>query len=259
MFRFRGNAARNSLWLDTIPRVHKHFFPKLAMRDHRQDGYITVGDGSEIWVSGLDEKERIEKILGQEFCVDPAAKVLTAPAAKVLTADLRWVPVVKLSVGDEIIAFPENLDGHQVLKRAKIERFDIITAERYRVTTNRGETIVSARHMFVSYRDDRRHRNFRSLSWRATEDLKVGDKIRYACEPWRGPDGYDDGWMAGLLDGEGWLSVEGGQVGVARLRSYGGHRPRRTGKTNKSGLRTERRPDTPHRFEDRLQLWHRAA
>jgi hypothetical protein len=67
MFRFRANAARNSLWLDTVPRVHKYFFPHVPMRDHRQDGYISIGDGSEIWIGGLDEKERVEKILGMEF------------------------------------------------------------------------------------------------------------------------------------------------------------------------------------------------
>ena len=38
ILRFRGNAARNSIWLDTMKRVYKHWFPKIPMRDHKQDG-----------------------------------------------------------------------------------------------------------------------------------------------------------------------------------------------------------------------------
>jgi hypothetical protein len=49
--------------------------------------------------------------------------------------------------------------------------------------TSRGETVVSAGHRFVGYRDDRRTQNFRSLSWVKAECLEVGDKIRFACSP----------------------------------------------------------------------------
>jgi hypothetical protein len=68
MFRLRANAARASLWLDTIPKAARLFFPKFHLQSHRQDGYIEVVEtGSQIWIAGTDEKERIEKILGQEL------------------------------------------------------------------------------------------------------------------------------------------------------------------------------------------------
>jgi hypothetical protein len=68
MFRLRANAARASLWLDTIPKATRLFFPKFHLQSHRQDGYIEVVEtGSQIWIAGTDEKERIEKILGQEL------------------------------------------------------------------------------------------------------------------------------------------------------------------------------------------------
>jgi phage terminase large subunit-like protein/ribosomal protein S27AE len=64
--RFRGNAARSSLWLDTIPSVSTKCFPNLPLRYHEKDGYIEFPNKAQLWVGGLDDRERVEKILGQE-------------------------------------------------------------------------------------------------------------------------------------------------------------------------------------------------
>ena len=65
--RYRGNAAHASIWLDTLPKVVALCFPQVKLKPHQKDGFFEVPNGSEIWVGGLDEKERVEKILGQEF------------------------------------------------------------------------------------------------------------------------------------------------------------------------------------------------
>jgi predicted phage terminase large subunit-like protein len=67
ILRFRGNAARASIVLDTLPNVQRKCFPTVKLTEHRQDGYFSLPNGSEIWVGGLDDKERVEKILGQEY------------------------------------------------------------------------------------------------------------------------------------------------------------------------------------------------
>lgn len=67
MLRLRGNAARASLWLDTLPKVARICYPGVRLQDHRQDGFISLPNKSEIWIGGLDDKERTEKILGQEY------------------------------------------------------------------------------------------------------------------------------------------------------------------------------------------------
>jgi hypothetical protein len=68
MLRLRANAARASLWLDTLPTVRKICFPNYTLKDHRQDGFVEVVEtGSQIWIAGVDDKERVEKILGQQF------------------------------------------------------------------------------------------------------------------------------------------------------------------------------------------------
>ena len=67
IFRFRYNHIRASIILDTFPAVMRIAYPGVEWKMHTQDGYANVGDGSQIWFAGLDDKERTERILGQEF------------------------------------------------------------------------------------------------------------------------------------------------------------------------------------------------
>lgn len=67
ILRHRANAARSSISLDTIPKVMRICFPGVKYEEKRQDGYFELPNGAQIWVGGLDDGNRIEKILGQEF------------------------------------------------------------------------------------------------------------------------------------------------------------------------------------------------
>lgn len=42
-------------------------FPGVPYQDQRQDGYLQLPNQSQVWFGGLDDKERVEKILGQEY------------------------------------------------------------------------------------------------------------------------------------------------------------------------------------------------
>ncbi len=67
IFRFRFNHAKTSIWADTLPKVLKLCFPTLTVRFDKTDFYVELPNGSQIWIGGLDDKERVEKILGTEF------------------------------------------------------------------------------------------------------------------------------------------------------------------------------------------------
>ena len=67
ILRFRANAARASVALDTLPKVRATCFPNAELVEHRQDGFFALPNGSQIWIGGLDDKDRVEKILGQEY------------------------------------------------------------------------------------------------------------------------------------------------------------------------------------------------
>lgn len=70
ILRFKFNHAKRSIWLDTLPKVIKLCFPNLGITEknyNKSDFYLTLPNGSEIWVGGLDDKDRVEKILGNEY------------------------------------------------------------------------------------------------------------------------------------------------------------------------------------------------
>lgn len=67
IFRFRFNHAKTSVWADTLPKVLKLCFPALRVKFDKTDFYVSLPNGSQIWIAGLDDKERVEKILGQEY------------------------------------------------------------------------------------------------------------------------------------------------------------------------------------------------
>lgn len=65
--RFRFNAIKSSIVLDTFPKVMKLAFPGVQYELSKTDWFATFENGSQFWFGGLDDKERTEKILGMEF------------------------------------------------------------------------------------------------------------------------------------------------------------------------------------------------
>lgn len=64
--RLHANHAKVSLWLDTM-RTVAACFKGVAFKWNETDKYILLPNGSEIWIDGLDDKERVDKILGREY------------------------------------------------------------------------------------------------------------------------------------------------------------------------------------------------
>lgn len=67
ILRFRFNHVKNSVVLDTWPKVMKLCFPGVKYTISKTDWYCQFENGSQVWFGGLDDKERSEKILGMEF------------------------------------------------------------------------------------------------------------------------------------------------------------------------------------------------
>jgi len=93
--RFRFNHVKNSIWLDTLKKVLKLCFPQLIVKWNNSDYYITLPNGSEIWIGGLDDKERAEKILGMEFLtifVNEASQISYEAYTTLLTRLAQMIP-----------------------------------------------------------------------------------------------------------------------------------------------------------------------
>ena len=67
MIRRHFNAVHASIGLDTLPKALRLRFPGVACVYRRSEGLFRFANGSEIWLIGLDDELRAEKILGQEF------------------------------------------------------------------------------------------------------------------------------------------------------------------------------------------------
>jgi hypothetical protein len=65
--RFHFKDAKQSLWYDSFPKVAKRMGINDVLKWNNQEFFITFPNGSQVWLGGLDDKQRTEKILGQEY------------------------------------------------------------------------------------------------------------------------------------------------------------------------------------------------
>ena len=73
VFRKHFNHVKQSIWMDTLPFVMDSCFPGLSEKCewNKTDWYVKFPKTeSELWIGGLDDKERTEKILGKEFSTE---------------------------------------------------------------------------------------------------------------------------------------------------------------------------------------------
>jgi phage terminase large subunit-like protein len=105
ILRFRFNAVKNSIVLDTFPKVMQLCFPDVQFKVNKSDWYASFSNGSEIWFAGLDDKERTEKILGMEFVTIYANECSQIPYNSIETAITR---LAQKAVQQEIDGYSER-------------------------------------------------------------------------------------------------------------------------------------------------------
>jgi phage terminase large subunit-like protein len=66
VMRFRFNHLKGSIIYDTLPKVVSLCWPGLKYHQDKSDWFAEFPNRSRIWFGGLDDKERTEKVLGQE-------------------------------------------------------------------------------------------------------------------------------------------------------------------------------------------------
>lgn len=86
--RYRFKHVKASIILDTFPKVMRLCFPEVHYDLSKTDWYAKLPGGAEIWFAGLDDKERMEKILGAEYVtiyINEASQVPWAGVQMLLT------------------------------------------------------------------------------------------------------------------------------------------------------------------------------
>jgi len=67
VIRRHFNGVRTAIGMDTLPKVLRYRFPGVKYTFNRTESFFSFPNGSEIWLIGLDDAQRAEKILGKEF------------------------------------------------------------------------------------------------------------------------------------------------------------------------------------------------
>lgn len=121
---------------------------------------------------------------------------------RVLTADLRWLPVGELEVGQKLVGFDEHRPTPITKRRylsSEVVGLEHRRAEVFRLILSDGtELKATAEHPWIVSGESGGQR------WRRTHELRRGrSKLPRFFDPWRELSTYDAGWMAGILDGEG--------------------------------------------------------
>ena len=89
ILRLHALHAKQSIWLDTLPKVFKLCFPTMPVELKESYGYVQFPNQAQIWVGGLDDKERVERILGQEHSTLFFNECSQLPYASVMMALTR--------------------------------------------------------------------------------------------------------------------------------------------------------------------------
>lgn len=96
--RYRLGHIKASIVMDTFPKVMKLCFPGVEYELNKTDLYATFPNDSEYWFGGLDDKERTEKILGNEYATIHPNECSQIPYSSRNIAVTRLAQLVKQKV-----------------------------------------------------------------------------------------------------------------------------------------------------------------
>jgi hypothetical protein len=136
------------------------------------------------------------------------------PGTRVLTHDWRWVPVETLQIGDRLRAFTEDrvdggLGGRHWQDSVVVQTGISQAPHGIRLILESGQQMISTiDHPYLA----RRSAGGRKLIeggtiWIKAKNLRAGNFLPRYFDPWDTDYTYEAGWFAGLLDGEGSLSI----------------------------------------------------
>lgn len=162
-------------------------------------------------VYGLDYNE-LES--GLHVVQRGTAKNCVTPDTLVLTSKLRWMKAGELRVGDRLVAFDADL-GDSPTSRGKARRWrearvnttGFADRPTVRVRFSDGSELVGTEdHPIIT----------RHTGWRNLGDLKPGNVVVKALNVRTVDPTRRAGWLAGMFDGEGWVTQATGEIGVSQ-------------------------------------------
>ena len=186
-----------------------------------------IGMGMQYWYTGMEElKSRLGLPPGDKnynsfnyemqvsiHCVaNWINRYCVVPETPVLTADLRWVPAGSLAVGDELVGVDEYPVGPSRPKRnfrkAVVAAVPRRVAACTKITLSDGREVISAAdHRWLGRSN--KGKTGTVYQWMNACAIQPGYDISAPMRPWEEGKSFEDGWMSGVIDGEGCLHRAG--------------------------------------------------
>lgn len=144
------------------------------------------------------------------------------PDTLVLTKDLEWKKISELNVGEKIISSDENVLGgsgsSRKMRTAIIQGKSDVYDDAIKLNVDDGRNLIlTPNHRMLCQARGATH-----TQWRKTKNIVIGDKIRYITKPWSDYN-YEDGWISGIIDGEGCLRAKkncGAELTISQVDGY---------------------------------------
>lgn len=97
------NGAKVAVALDTFPKMLKLVNPNVEVTLDRSDWFFRYPNGSEIWIGGLENAERADKILGREYATIYFNECSRLQYESIVTARSRLAQVCTKSDGRPLL------------------------------------------------------------------------------------------------------------------------------------------------------------
>lgn len=137
------------------------------------------------------------------------------PDTRVLTADLQWIPIKDLVPGQEIISVDEHIIHSRgcgrKMRTGKVIAVVGVKRDAYKISFDDGRSVIcTGKHPWLCKKSNA------DLHWGTIDfqrsvngedrktHIQVGTMVRSITKPW-GETTIEDGWFAGMLDGEGFM------------------------------------------------------
>ncbi len=130
-----------------------------------------------------------------------------SPETRLLDTNLRWIKAENISQGQKLIGFDEDNGGEKGQRRklhsSLVESVKTLRKVGMRLTLSNGVNLVcSTDHGFLVPTGI----NGGGTVWRHGFSLKIGDRLKVGAPLIQPEYTFDDGWMGGFLDGEGYCA-----------------------------------------------------
>jgi len=132
------------------------------------------------------------------------------PQTKVLNGNLEWVELGGVREGDELIGVSEYPEFGlcRRLLHTNVTYVQHKHADTLRLSLNDGTQFVTTpEHLWLTKRRHDGSKLGGRYNWYKTKDIKQGDSLLKVFDVWKTRNRWEDGYIAGLLDGEGSITV----------------------------------------------------